>query len=89
MFLVHGGPNAADEDAFDPERATFVDAGFAVCQVNYRGSTGYGSAWRDALTERVGHTELADIAAVHDHLMAEGDVDRKRSGSSAIPGADT
>ena len=42
----------------------------AVVQVNYRGSTGYGSAWRDALTERIGHTELADIAAVHDHLIA-------------------
>jgi dipeptidyl aminopeptidase/acylaminoacyl peptidase len=44
-------------------------------QVNYRGSTGYGSAWRDALTERIGHTELADIAAVHDHLVTEGVVD--------------
>ncbi len=84
VFLVHGGPNAADEDAFDPERATFVDAGFAVCQVNYRGSTGYGSAWRDALSQRVGHTELADIAAVHDHLVATGLAD---ASASVIVGA--
>jgi dipeptidyl aminopeptidase/acylaminoacyl peptidase len=47
-------------------------------QVNYRGSTGYGSAWRDALAERVGHVELADIAAVQDHLVAAGVIDRER-----------
>ena len=79
VFCVHGGPAAADEDAFDPTRAAWLDAGFAVVQVNYRGSTGYGSAWRDALTERVGHTELADIASVHDHLVAVGVVDPARS----------
>ena len=76
---MHGGPAGADEDAFDPTRAAWLDAGFAVVQVNYRGSTGYGSAWRDALTERIGHTELADIAAVHDHLIAAGVADPARS----------
>ena len=45
-------------------RAAWVDAGFAVVQVNYRGSTGYGSAWRDALEGRPGLTELEDVAAV-------------------------
>ncbi len=71
VFSVHGGPAASDEDSFDASRAAWLDAGFAVVQVNYRGSTGYGSAWRDALSERVGHIELADIAAVHDHLIAD------------------
>ena len=75
VFAVHGGPAAGDEDSFDASRAAWLDAGFAVVQVNYRGSTGYGSAWRDAITERIGHTELADIAAVHDHLVAEWIVD--------------
>ena len=79
VVYVHGGPAAADDDAFDATRATWLDAGFAVVQVNYRGSTGYGSAWRDALTERLGHTELADIAAVHDQLVADGIVDPARS----------
>jgi dienelactone hydrolase len=83
VFLVHGGPTMADDDEFDAERAAFLDAGFAVCQVNYRGSTGYGSVWRDALTARVGHTELADIAAVHDHLVRTGRVD---AGASALVG---
>lgn len=79
VFSVHGGPAAADDDAFDPARAAWLDAGFAVVQVNYRGSTGYGSVWRDALTERIGHTELADIAAVHDHVVATGIADPARS----------
>lgn len=83
VFLVHGGPAAADMDAFDAVRATYLDAGIAVCQVNYRGSTGYGSAWRDALTDRIGHTELADIAAVQDALVNRGLV---TDGGCAIAG---
>jgi len=79
VFFLHGGPAAADEDSYDGTRAAWLDAGFAVVHVNYRGSTGYGSAWRDALTARVGHTELADIAAVHDHLIQAGVVDQNRS----------
>ena len=47
-------------------RAAWLDAGFAVVHVNYRGSTGYGSAWRDAIEGRPGLTELEDVAAVHD-----------------------
>jgi dipeptidyl aminopeptidase/acylaminoacyl peptidase len=69
---VHGGPTAHDTDAFRAYPAAWVDHGFAVVQVNYRGSTGYGSAWRDALEQRVGHVELEDIVAVRDHLVATG-----------------
>ena len=79
VFFLHGGPAAQDDDSFDATRAAWLDAGFAVVAVNYRGSTGYGSDWRDALTERVGHIELADIAAVHDHLVRIGAVDVTRS----------
>ena len=43
VFSLHGGPHAADEDRFSAVRAVWVDAGFAVVEVNYRGSTGYGS----------------------------------------------
>lgn len=77
VFFIHGGPAAQDEDDYDATRSAWLDAGFATVQVNYRGSTGYGSAWRDALTERMGHTELADIAAVHDYLICRGLVDAK------------
>jgi dipeptidyl aminopeptidase/acylaminoacyl peptidase len=75
VFFLHGGPAAADEDSYDATRAAWLDAGFAVVHVNYRGSTGYGSAWRDALTARIGHTELADVAAVYDRLLADGEID--------------
>jgi dipeptidyl aminopeptidase/acylaminoacyl peptidase len=72
VFLVHGGPHGADEDRFSAYRATWVDAGFAVIEVNYRGSTGYGSAWRDAIEGRPGLTELEDIAAVYDWAVGSG-----------------
>jgi dipeptidyl aminopeptidase/acylaminoacyl peptidase len=78
-FLVHGGPEAADDDSYRARRAAYVDAGYAVVHVNYRGSTGYGSAWRDALTGRPGLTELEDIGAVYDALVAEGVVDPARA----------
>src|SRR5699024_4987615 len=76
---VHGGPGAHDSDSVSAYAAAWIDHGYAVLSVNYRGSTGYGPAWRDALTGQVGHTELADIAAVHEALCAEGVLDPERS----------
>ena len=64
VFSVHGGPHALESDAFYAHRAAFIDLGCAVVGINYRGSTGYGSAWRDALTGRPGLTELEDVRAV-------------------------
>ncbi|MHA6628302.1 prolyl oligopeptidase family serine peptidase [Pseudonocardia sichuanensis] len=78
VFALHGGPHAADEDRFSAGRAAWVDAGFVVVEVNYRGSTGYGSAWRDAIEGRPGLTELEDVAAVHEHCVADGLVDPQR-----------
>jgi dipeptidyl aminopeptidase/acylaminoacyl peptidase len=78
-FLVHGGPESADDDSYRARRAAYVDAGYAVVHVNYRGSTGYGSAWRDALTGRPGLTELEDVAAVNDALVEEGFLDPSRT----------
>ncbi|WP_190819395.1 S9 family peptidase [Saccharopolyspora pogona] len=72
VFNLHGGPHAADEDRFSAYRAAWLDAGFAVVEINYRGSTGYGSAWRDAIEGRPGLTELADVARVHDWAIEAG-----------------
>lgn len=72
VFSLHGGPHAADEDRFSAYRAAWLDAGFAVVHVNYRGSTGYGSAWRDAIEGRPGLTELEDVAAVHAWAVDKG-----------------
>ena len=84
VFLVHGGPTWHDSDAFASDRAAYVDLGCAVVEVNYRGSTGYGAAWRDAITGRPGLTELEDLAAVRAALVAAGVVD---PGRLALAGA--
>ena len=78
MFLVHGGPHHCDTDAFAADRAALVDLGCAVVEVNYRGSTGYGAAWRDAITGRPGLTELEDVAAVHRWAVDTGLADPAR-----------
>lgn len=78
VFLVHGGPAANDADTFNARVAAWVDSGFAAVRVNYRGSTGYGSAWRDALEGRVGTTELEDIKAVRDWAVSTGLADPSR-----------
>ncbi len=75
---VHGGPTHHDVDAFGAYASAWVDHGYALVQVNYRGSTGYGSAWRDALESRVGHVELEDVCAVRDHLVTTGVADPDR-----------
>jgi acetyl esterase/lipase len=78
LFSLHGGPHAADEDRFSAYRAVWLDAGFAMVEVNYRGSTGYGSTWRDAIEGRPGLTELEDVAAVHDWAVSSGLADPDR-----------
>ncbi|MBW3639220.1 MAG: prolyl oligopeptidase family serine peptidase [Actinobacteria bacterium] len=77
-FVVHGGPTWHDSDAFAADRAAYIDLGCAVVQVNYRGSTGYGSAWRDAITGRPGLTELEDLTAVQDWAVSSGLADPRR-----------
>ena len=79
VFLLHGGPTWQDSDAFAADRAAYVDLGCAVVHVNYRGSTGYGTAWRDALTGRPGLTELEDVAAVHDWAVSSRLADPART----------
>ncbi len=84
VFSLHGGPHSLDADLFSPARAAYVDTGYCVIQVNYRGSTGYGAAWRDGLIGRPGLTELADVAAVQDWAIGSGLSDPDRC---AIAGA--
>jgi dipeptidyl aminopeptidase/acylaminoacyl peptidase len=79
IFIVHGGPTAHDTDAFSATAQAWVDHGYCVAMVNYRGSTGYGKAWRDAIVGKPGLTELDDIARVHDGLIADGIADRGRT----------
>ncbi|WP_245689179.1 S9 family peptidase [Streptomyces chattanoogensis] len=78
VFDIHGGPTWHDSDAFASSPAAWVDHGFAVVRVNYRGSTGYGRAWTDALKHRVGLIELEDIDAVRKWAVSSGLADPKR-----------
>ncbi|MBA4866720.1 S9 family peptidase [Streptomyces sp. PSKA54] len=72
VFEIHGGPTWHDSDSFAAGPAAWVDHGYAVVRVNYRGSTGYGREWTDALKHRVGLIELEDIAAVREWAVASG-----------------
>ncbi|MFD5819186.1 prolyl oligopeptidase family serine peptidase [Streptomyces sp. NPDC127038] len=78
VFEIHGGPTWHDSDSFAAGPAAWVDHGYAVVRVNYRGSTGYGREWTDALKHRVGLIELEDIAAVRDWAVASGLADPAR-----------
>lgn len=78
IMLVHGGPDWHDRDEFSPRVQAWVDHGFAVAMANYRGSTGYGKAWRDALEGNPGFTELADLLQVRDWLVSSGIADPSR-----------
>ncbi|MFR9672897.1 S9 family peptidase [Streptomyces sp. TR06-5] len=78
VFEVHGGPTWHDSDAFAGQPAAWVDHGFAVVRVNYRGSTGYGREWTDALKHRVGLIELEDVGAVRDWAVSSGLADPDR-----------
>ncbi|MFJ5549252.1 prolyl oligopeptidase family serine peptidase [Streptomyces sp. NPDC093225] len=78
VFEIHGGPTWHDSDAFGAGPAAWLDHGFAVVRVNYRGSTGYGREWTDALKHRVGLIELEDIDAVREWAVAAGLADPRR-----------
>ncbi|WP_367575106.1 prolyl oligopeptidase family serine peptidase [Streptomyces griseoaurantiacus] len=78
VFDIHGGPTWHDSDAFAAAPAAWVDHGYAVVRVNYRGSTGYGREWTDALRHRVGLIELEDIAAVREWAVSSGLADPSR-----------
>ncbi|TDC65580.1 alpha/beta hydrolase family protein, partial [Streptomyces hainanensis] len=75
VFLVHGGPAAHDQDAYDPTVHSLVASGLVVARVNYRGSTGYGPRWRAAWRDGVGLTQIADLAAVRADLVRRGVAD--------------
>ncbi|WP_406331714.1 prolyl oligopeptidase family serine peptidase [Streptomyces sp. NBC_00203] len=78
VFDIHGGPTWHDSDSFAAGPAAWVDHGYAVVRVNYRGSTGYGREWTDALKHRVGLIELEDIAAVREWAVTSGLADPDR-----------
>jgi dipeptidyl aminopeptidase/acylaminoacyl peptidase len=78
VLYVHGGPWARDTWGFNPTVQFLANRGYAVLQVNYRGSTGYGKSFLNAGNrEWAGkmHQDLIDAKA---WLVSEGVADPKR-----------
>ncbi len=78
IVSVHGGPTSQRVKWFDPTAAFFTSRGYAFLQVNYRGSTGYGRAYRDALKGNWGIYDVQDSVSGARHLAQEGLVDPAR-----------
>ncbi len=73
VIYVHGGPTSHSEDAINVQIQSFVKQGFNVLDVNYRGSTGHGIAFRKAiLVDGWGGREQDDIASGAKALIANG-----------------
>jgi dipeptidyl aminopeptidase/acylaminoacyl peptidase len=75
IVTSHGGPTAQASTAFAVLTQLFASRGFAVLDVDYGGSTGYGMAYRKRLEGEWGVVDLADCVAGARWLAAEGIVD--------------
>ncbi|WP_245820320.1 alpha/beta hydrolase family protein [Marinobacter lutaoensis] len=78
ILMVHGGPTSATYPVYDPHLRFWRERGFAVAEVNYRGSTGFGRSFRQALAGHWGQREVDDLIRSARHLGALGWVDRDR-----------
>jgi dipeptidyl aminopeptidase/acylaminoacyl peptidase len=78
LVLVHGGPTAAARSVLDLGVQYWTSRGFTVADVDYRGSTGYGRRYREALKGQWGIADLDDVVACARYLAAAGRVDPAR-----------
>lgn len=86
LVFIHGGPTSACYPMLDPRIQYWTQRGFAVADLNYRGSSGYGREYRQALHLRWGEVDVEDACAVVDYLagreMIDGDRAFIRGGSA-------
>jgi dipeptidyl aminopeptidase/acylaminoacyl peptidase len=78
IVMSHGGPTAQTEPALSLGIQFWTSRGFAVVDVNYGGSTGYGRGYRELLRGQWGVVDLQDCTQAALHLAREGEVDDKR-----------
>ncbi|ADR37663.1 peptidase S9 prolyl oligopeptidase active site domain protein [Oceanithermus profundus DSM 14977] len=78
VVSVHGGPTSQRTLAFNPQAQLFAANGYAYLELNYRGSTGYGRSYREALYGRWGEVDVADAAAAARFLAESGRADGRR-----------
>lgn len=79
MVFIHGGPTSACYPVLEPRIQYWTQRGFAVADLNYRGSTGYGRDYRKALHLRWGESDVADACAAVEYLAAQGLVDKRKA----------
>jgi dipeptidyl aminopeptidase/acylaminoacyl peptidase len=78
IVLPHDGPASRDTFRFSFLRAFLANRGYAVLQMNYRGSSGYGQRWRDAGKSGWGGVVHSDITDATRWAIAQGIADPKR-----------
>lgn len=78
IVYVHGGPTSQVFNAFNLEAAYFTSRGYAYFAVNYRGSTGFGRSYRDALKGNWGKIDLQDVIEGTKALVDAGLADPKK-----------
>jgi len=78
LVISHGGPTSATSPSLSLAIQFWTSRGFAVADVNYRGSTGYGRAFRDALKGNWGVYDTDDCIAAADFLVERGQADTDR-----------
>ena len=80
LLRIHGGPNSQDAHSFSSERQFFANNGYAVLNINYRGSAGRGQKFSRAIWADWGHHEVDDLHAGVDHVVKIGVADSARLG---------
>ncbi|MFI5227459.1 MAG: S9 family peptidase [Gemmatimonadales bacterium] len=80
LLRIHGGPAGQDEHAFSLEREILAGSGYAVLNVNYRGSNGRGEQYQRAIYADWGNKEVADLLAGVDYAVSTGVADPDRLG---------
>ena len=83
---IHGGPTGIDPLCFSSEAAFFTSRGYAYARINYRGSSGFGYAYQNALRHNWGIVDVEDSLHFTEELVQRGLADPKRlviKGSSA------
>ena len=72
IIRIHGGPTSQYTAGYHPETHFFSSRGFAVLELNYRGSSGYGKNYVDALKGNWGVLDVEDTRAAADYLVSRG-----------------
>ena len=75
IVLLHGGPTSHASPALNLSTQFWTTRGFAVVNVNYGGSTGFGRAYRERLLGQWGVVDLNDAVAAVDYLASTGRID--------------